>query len=450
MMAPRRRLTLLTTTGALLAIVLLLFVAQYQPTSPQRPEDLRGAAVWVTEHPADWIAASVISDAALDSALPRRFDLWRASYQLASGLAPRRHNASAAFVRAGLFHWYELPEPDRHAVLVAAMPLLRDPTLFPAMHASLFELTHDLGLLRRANPGTRSALLLLRDLAVKNGRFDDYRAIRQDLRVRTLAEFKERLTTASYGELVMMLPDPLTAADEPLVRDLLSEMHRRPIEAVPDAARTRALIEYAIRRHLPLDGLRPLARMREVPDSLRAHLALHLGDEELASQLELAGWLPAAAEWIDYQADRALVDAKRGDAGGTQVHLDRAATAGVTPPVVAAMREAERLLDTTFTNAPDARTAIEPAEIGAYVAWHQDAYTPAATTLPLHVATVQSDQIAPFVEVYVDDVLVADGAVNGEREIPVTIGGAGLHRLELRIANPVTRGRVQRRVRISA
>ncbi|MEA2489292.1 MAG: hypothetical protein QOH21_1084 [Acidobacteriota bacterium] len=449
MMTPRGRLTLLATTAGVLAIVLLLFMTQSE-LPRQRPEDLHGAAVWLNEHPADWIAASVISDAALDSPLPRRFALWRASYQLASRLAPRRHNGSAAFVRAGLFHWYELPGPDRRAVLAAAVPLLRDPTLFPAMHASLFELTHDIGMLRRANPGTRSALLLLRDLAAKNGRFDDYRAIREELRIRALAEFNERRTAGSYGELLMMLPDPITVADEPLVAALLAELRRRPIETMPDASRTRALIEFAIRHKLPLEGLRPFMRMPEVPDSLRARLALHLGEEELASQLELAGWMPASAPWTDYQVDRALYEARRGDAGSTQVHLDRAASSGLTPPVVAALHEAERILDAPFTAEPARLTAIEGGEIGGFVAWRQEVCAPAPTTLPLIVSTVQSDQIPPYIEMYVDDVLVAEGGVAGQRQLALALGSAGLHHLELRIANPVTRGRVQRRVRISA
>jgi hypothetical protein len=450
MMTGRTRLTLLLSTAGLLLIVLALFLANLDATKTrQRPEELRPAVEWLTRHPADWVAASIISDAALDSPLPNRFALWRAAYQVASRLAPRRHNASAAFVRAGLFHWYELGEPDRRAVLNAAMPLLRDPNIFPAMHAALFELTHDIGLLRRSNPGTRSALTLLSDLAAKNGKFDDYRALREELRRRSLAEFNERRASASYGELMMMLPDPISTADEPLVRGMLAELHRRPIESMADAGRTRALIEYALRHNLPLDGLHPFTRMHDVPDWLRARLALHLGAVELASQLELANWVPGSKEWTPYHLDRALMEARRGDGPGAQVYLDRAASGGLTPAFTAASLEVVRLLGGPDSAGTAAVTRIAPAEIGGFVHWQDEVFTPGAMTLLLPIAVVQSDQIPPYVEVYVDDVLAAEGAVDVRREVALPVGGVGLHRLEVRIANPVTRGRVQRRIRIS-
>jgi hypothetical protein len=68
---------------------------------------------------------------------------------------------------------------------------------------------------------------------------------------------------------------------------------------------------------------------------------------------------------------------------------------------------------------------------------------------PLQIAlsVVQSDEVAPYVEIYVDGVLQAEGEVKEARTF--TIGSAAGHSTEVRIVNPRTRNGIQRRLRLS-
>src|SRR5207248_8262317 len=86
------------------------------------------------------------------SSLVSRFDLWRVAHDHAKLLAPLRPNPRDAFVRAGLFHWYELDDTARDAVLGEATSMLRDPQSFEHLARPLFQLTHDIEFLRRAAP----------------------------------------------------------------------------------------------------------------------------------------------------------------------------------------------------------------------------------------------------------------------------------------------------------
>src|ERR1043165_2269433 len=72
-------------------------------------------------------------------------------------------------------------------------PRLRDEETFSGMPKPLFDLTGDLALLRRWNPGTARSLDLLRNLAATNGRFADYRELREELARQRAVEFRESL-----------------------------------------------------------------------------------------------------------------------------------------------------------------------------------------------------------------------------------------------------------------
>ena len=173
------RRVLLGTAAFLSGVLLLLFLTNLDLIRDEvRPADIRPLGTWLASHPADWRAASALSSVALDSSSPRRFDLWRAAYEHARYLAPRKTTATTSFVRGGLFHWYELPQPDRAAVLSAAAPLLRNPQTFTSMYRPLWELTHDFGYLRRNAPDSERALTRLRDIAVMHGLFAEYRELR--------------------------------------------------------------------------------------------------------------------------------------------------------------------------------------------------------------------------------------------------------------------------------
>ncbi|HYR29196.1 MAG TPA: hypothetical protein VEU30_12070, partial [Thermoanaerobaculia bacterium] len=67
--------------------------------------------------------------------------------------------------------------------------------------------------------------------------------------------------------------------------------------------------------------------------------------------------------------------------------------------------------------------------------------------IALTIENVQSDEVPPYVEIDVDDALVHEGAVENARQF--TLADGGRHRVEVRLANPRTRNRDQRRVRLS-
>lgn len=316
---------------------------------PLPPEDVPGMVAWLAAHPADWHTASVLTDRALDTSLPRRFELWRASYALAKRLAPMQPNADAAFVRSGLFHWYELPEPDRRAVLTAVGPMLRDPELFRALHRPLWQLTRDFSLLRRMHPRTFHSTTVLRELAAANGLFDDYRALRDELPRIRLAELEARRALPP-PQLLELTPSYLDVGEKPFVARLLEIL---PQEAAP---------------HVPPHVLDFAARHQ-----LRTSLT--------------GGTSPLPSQWTNL-------------CGGD-----------LCTNTVAVLRR--------------------------------------GGTLPLTVTTVQTDEIAPYVEVYVDDTLVAEGAVREQRSFDVQLGTLAAHRVEVRLANPRTRNGIQRRVRLS-
>jgi hypothetical protein len=269
------------SVAKLAAILSALFAIAYAAVRPapsrgKMPADVRGLAARVAAHPADWMAASALAERALDAPVPDRIALWRASSALAISMAPYRPEPRTAFARSAFFHWGELSDADRKAVLDAYAPvLLDDSRTFMTMSQTLYALTGDLGYLRRAQPPRADTARRVAWIAGTYGRFDDYRAIRAEI---------ER----QYGEST--------------------------------------------------------ARPEGNP------------------------------------ADSRTVEAAHG-------------------------------LDVT-------------------------------------VATVMTDEVPPYVEIYVDDARRAEGVVAGQQTFAVPIGGAGEHRLEVRLANPITRNGTPRRVRV--
>ena len=449
---------LLAVIAAASVALLLAFLALGLAPARKRPDDVRGLASWIGTHPADWQAASDLTDKALDSDLPYRIDLWRQGYALGAWLAPRRTNPAAAFVRAGLFHWYELSPRDRQSVLDAAVPLLADEKLFVAMHESLWQLTNDFGYLRRVAPRTRASLERLRDLAVRTGRFDDYRAIRGQLRDARLQTVRARHATAGVAELLDLLPSPLTADDVPLVHEILAELDRRTFEPQQLDARIDTLTTFALDRHLrPLEGLSPLI---DAPAPLhgvtRARLALALGQLPAATRVEATTGVSGSREWVPYYLERARFEAARRDRTLADGYLARAALSGATPPVLDAARE----VASQFGDAAEAARIENLLAAPAQREWEgscgaQELCTTAATwryvtgaTLDVTAVVVQTDEVPPYVELYVDGSLAGEGAVSGTRTFQLEVP-RGLHRIEARLVNRYTHGGIQRRVRLS-
>jgi hypothetical protein len=410
------------------AFLLLLFLANSDlRRDPVRPDDLDGLAAWVAHHPADWLAASAITDRSLDSALPlqQRVALWRSSHILAAHLAPLRTNPPAGFVRAGLFHWYELGTADRKAVLEAATPLLRDPSIFGALHRPLWELTRDLGYLRRSAPKTSNALWMLRELAIASGDFAEYRELRTALRDRRMADFQAKRATSTVAELIDILPRPITDSDEPLVRAILAEIDRRPFDVQTMGGRVEELALYAIRHDVkPLTALAPFVdRADSLTNPTRARLALALGDRDGAMRVELTTSMINSAEWVPYLLERAAFEERNGQPALAARYRLRA-TVPETPAA------------NTWTN------TCGQAELCSSVFRIHDG------PLQFKASVSQSDEIPPYVEIYVDDVLVMEGEVRDEKTFAVD-AAPGPHRTEVRLVNRTVRNGTQRRVRLS-
>jgi hypothetical protein len=422
------RLAVLSSIAASSALLLAIFLMnprwQGEPARPKEPQPL---AKWLAWHPADWLAASAISDQSLDSALPlpRRIALWRSSYALAHYLAPLRPNPTAGFVRAGLFHWYELGPADRQAVLRAAAPLLRDPQVFASLHRPLWELTRDLAYLRRTAPPTINALWMLRELAVASGDFAEYRTLRTALRDARMNEFQARRATATIGELIDILPQSITGEDEPLVRAILEEIDRRPFDVNQMGNRLEDLARFAIAHDVqPLTAIASLVEIdRKLTNPTRARLAVALRDRAAATRIELLTGITTTPEWTQYHLDRAALEERERDTELATLYRTRAAHSEAPPMNTWANTCGPTDLCTAVT-----RTHDGPFEFKAAIA--------------------QSDEIPPYLEIYVDDILVAEGEVRDEKTFHVK-AGPGLHRTEVRLVNRFTRNGTQRRARLS-
>lgn len=427
-------------------------------TVPHDPEE---AAEWLAEHPADALAASVIAAGALDTSTPHRLELWRSAYAHAKRLAPYRPNADTAFVQAGMFHWTELGAADRARVLEVTESLMREPLFFGRMLEPLWQLTRDFAWLHANAPDTIDARGWLRDLAVRRGLFAEYHVLREDIRSRRMSLYVAQRGNADPAQLLRLLPQHLTVADEPLVQGILEELERKPFDREQLGNQADWLVDYAIRHDIrPLTGITPLLETPSpLRDVTRARAALDLNDPDAASSIEVTSVAADNQEWTSYFLDRAIFEARRGDSRAADAYLLRAA-AGEAAMSIAVRATAERVA----TILGDAKAAAdyrrqlderakEPRkwtggcganELCAVAT--RDEYI-ADGMLRLDLTTTQSDEIPPYVEIYIDDALRAEGAVEDARafEIPVQ---PGLHRVELRLINTHTRNGTQRRVRI--
>ncbi|MBV8516519.1 MAG: hypothetical protein JO197_03855 [Acidobacteria bacterium] len=460
-MTRERRQAFLAITAATMAVTLALLLTHRDVLrdAPPPHDDVTAMARWLAAHPADWLVAGEISDAALDTTLPRRIELWHWAHDAAKYLAPRRPNSAASFVRAGLFHWYELGASDRKLVLDEAAPLLHDQEIFDSLARPLWELTHDLTYLRRVAPHTASALVNLRELAVVNGRFADYRELREDIRRERLQRFEATQAGLSAPDLVDFVFPPLDAGDEPLVRRIIEEVARRPFMPNHVEGRASEVADYAVRHHLgPLTGFEPLIDAeRVIYDPLRARIALALGRPDAAARIELAAGVAGAPEWVPYLLDRARYQAAHGNEADANAALERAAAVAVTLPVLAVTEElAVRREDTDAAKRVHEQLVALAAQPRVWTGGcgtnevcnsaFADVYADEAP-IAIRIDTVQSDEVPPYVEVYADDALTAEGEIREPRTFTLDLP-AGVHRIEVREVNKRTRNGVQRRVRV--
>jgi hypothetical protein len=448
---------ILVTMGSLLALVLT------QPAvlrDPVVPESIAGKAQWLANHPADVIAASGIADQALDTGLQERRALWISAYEHASRLSPRRKNAAAAFVRAGLIHWTELEAGDRQRVLQVAAPLMNDEKFFHRMLLPIYSLTRDFRYLRRAAPSTLNALHSLQHVALVRGLFPEYRELRAAMRALALKEVRLRSVPGSNPvDLLVFVPRNLHHDDIPLVAAVLHELDTRPYPPAQLSGKADALVEFALAHQVqPLTAFAPVLELEgSMSDPLRARAALALNRPEVASRVETASPSAGSAQWKTYHLERAKYEARRGDTVAAETQLTRAALSGVSPELLearAAVAElsgdaalAARLRAQLATLDPPWSNQCAPSEVCDFV--ETTRYVPEGTSAEVVTLTLsQSDEVAPYAEIYLDGVRVDERAVPDSERFEVRLP-AGLHRLRVELANRFTRNGTQRRLRIS-
>jgi hypothetical protein len=380
--------------GLTMAVAALVFIVS-PPEIASGPvtSDAHALAERMARHPTDWAAASALSEVALDMRSASRFAVWRETYEHASLLAPERPDPASGFARAGFFHWTELSPDDQRAVLTAYAPLLRNPSLFARMARPLFELTGSLSMLRRSHPDNSLSTGLLMALAAQNGFFADYRELRAEWQRRRVDEFNAFSRTATPDELMARFPDPPYHADaEPSIVALLQELHRHPIEDNPNRPNViDAVVDYALRHDLsPLDGLQGIAAKPGAASAgTRLRLARMLGLDDMAREIATSS---------------------------NVVQRNESEWQGLCEKDV------------------------------CYRAWRN---IDASHGVALTIETVQTDNVAAYVEIYLDDALRAEGEVGPKRDFIVPTGNPGPHRVEVVLANPLTRNGIARRVHIA-
>jgi hypothetical protein len=319
---------------------------------------------------------------------------WRAAHELAATLAPTRDEPNSSFARGGFFHWTEMTAGERREMLAAFEPQLREPGTFFRMARPFFLLTGDLSMLRKSQPHTEASIELLLSLAAVNGRFADYRALRDELTMRRIADFDIRLPLLDGSAIITTLPPPPYHTDiQPLLVAALNALQQRPLAENPNRpAVLEELIGYALRHDVqPLDGLEALTRIRgAVSEPTRVRLARKLGLADRAAQIELGNFPihapPEHGGWEGLCGDQVCGHASR----------------------------------TMETSSPEIELTLEPSV---------------------------SDDVPPYVEIYCDDARLAEGEVVAQKTFRLPTA-PGKHRVEIDVVNPVTRNAAPRRVRI--
>ena len=407
---------------AMFASLAALFIS---PRDKPPPDDPKALAAWFAEHPADWVAADNLTESALDIDAPSSVEAWRRAHEHAKMLAPLRPNARAAFVRAGFFHWDELSDADKRAVLAEAAPILRDPQTFAAMAPAIWRLTHDFAYLRNAAAGEYESIARLRDIAANNGRFDDYRSLRDEAVMRREADFAAR---ADSVDPIGFVRSDCNTDEEPLLNSILGHLHEHPLDKHPsNTGAVDRLIDYAIRHRLqPLDGLEfAVNDASSASPAQRARLALALGDIKRAGLIE-TGSAESTPAWTDYFDERAAYERAHGDAAQANAYALRAGANRAKAPVWSG-----RCQNDDICTSAQREIAVEAPRV----------YT-------ITLARTAGDDVPPYVEVYVDDARIGDAPVAGEETFTSPVLAPGAHRVSVRVVNPFTRTLGQRRVRV--
>jgi hypothetical protein len=129
---------------------------------------------------------------------------------LRGGLPPVERSQ---FGHAGQHH-HGSEAPHAHDVIE---PLLREPRYFYSLAGPLFDLTGDMALLRRSRPPSLAATEGLRELAVTNGFFTDYRELRKEATLQKTRELLQQIESLPPSQVVTSLPPHPTTDDQPMI-----------------------------------------------------------------------------------------------------------------------------------------------------------------------------------------------------------------------------------------
>ncbi len=462
-----RPLLYLSFLIVLLAALLLLTMRRPASADLTQPQIARKQLAGALEaSPADLEIYRQVSELALDLPDPSRVKLWRSSQDLTRVLAPHWPTVQTGFVRGAFLHWPELDPADRERVLDEAGRMLETPDLFAQYWQTIWMATHDIELFRQHAPEDADTRTTLLQLALRSGQFDQYRSIQKELAPRR----REDLTRADSAEKVL---DHLVHTGQiPILRpmmkeDLLFLSERRPSGKGVDEQRIRAFVTYALDTGLgPLDGLSEISFDQNIIDPpLRARLALELGHLSQADRLERFGAAEGSKGWSRYRAERALYEIGRGNLLDAEAVLSRTAPEDASDPWIRFARFQAAREEGQLEQALSIRQSLL-SELGPGSAsrrWSRlcdrelcrgvstlelFAAEPVQIAIPLHV--LETDQIQPWVEISLDGRLVGQGPVENTRTARVTIRRPGIHKIEVKLLNPVGRmWNVRRRVAIA-
>lgn len=425
----RKSVYLLILAAASLGSLILFAVVRPPFPVIAPPNDFAGAVRWLESHPADYIAADTVTQETLNTQAKRRFDVWRASHELSVQLAPWRTGPRMSFVRSGLEHWYELAPRDRANVLHAAGPLLHDTEIFRRVAQPLFDLTANFGYLRRNAPHDAASRDQLSRIAATNGLFADYRSLRAEAVVARLRHFSQIRSSASQADLIEILPDHFCDDDEPLLRSILDELSRRPLEGAPsNPALVDRVVDYSLRRHIePLSGLEALVDLPgAASEPARARVALHLGDPDRASRIEISAPHNDPAVWADYFDERSAFLRAHGDGTMANVYAAKAFVGHQ-----ARVKWAHLCADKEICTTGDREVVVSKIH-----------------PLSLALDASREERVPAYVELFLDQRRVAEGGVAKTTTFNLGTPPAGPHPIEIRIINPFTPEARSRRLRI--
>lgn len=405
------------------------------------PRELARAAI---ERPADWRLMRDITAASLDLPVRDRKTLWLRSYVAARELTDGWDPAARDLVRSGLFHWSELSDEERAMVLAAARKLMRDRDFFDRNLQSFWSLTRDVAYLETARPPGSEPLARIARLAANHGEFGSYRRIREELarererEILTLAESR-----ASSNEILRALLEiPVDQRNRrTLIRALTTLAERPPSLIGIDQGKVERFLRDLLDNGLPVIAFVPLAEDSDLPRPFRARIALAAGDRPLADRIEREAGFTGVPEWTEYHVERIRFDRARGETVAAAERLRSIHADDREHPAVVALGGPPR------AQSGSARTAgLCSDELICSDRAVVTLFTPSGTRRLLELTSPDDSPASPYVEIRLDGKLIAEFALPRD-PLPLELR-AGLHRIEVRLANPVAPSGERRRVRM--